>query len=88
MEGRAGPATRHHYRFTAALVAGYLTLLALNARRAPELFTDMSEGARTAVLPNFNTASEVGFGATIASLAAFTGIRDGIFGVSDNAVVT
>lgn len=63
-------------------------VLALNARRAGELFTDMSEGARNAVLPTFNTASEVGFGAIIASLAAFNAIRDGIFGVSDNALVT
>lgn len=72
----------------AALVAGCLMVLAPNARRAGELFTDMSEGARNAVLPIFNTASEVGSGATIASLAAITAIRDGIFGVSDNAVVT
>lgn len=63
-------------------------VLALNASRIGELLTDMSEGARNAVPPIFNTASEVGFGATIASLAAFTAIRDGIFGISDNAVVT
>lgn len=69
-------------------MAGCLLVLALNARHAGDLFTDMSEGARNAVLPIFNTASEVGFGATIASLAAFTAIRDGIFGISDNAVVT
>lgn len=56
--------------------------------RIGTLFNDMSEGARNAVLPIFDTASEVGFGATIASLAAFSLIRDGIFGVSDNALVT
>ncbi|SNC63524.1 H+/gluconate symporter [Kytococcus aerolatus] len=73
---------------TVALVVGCLIVMALNARHVGRLFTEMSEGARNAVLPIFNTASEVGFGATIASLAAFAGIRDGIMGVSDNAVVT
>ena len=49
---------------TAAPVAGCLMVLALNASRIGELLTDMSEGARNAVPPIFNTASEVGFGAT------------------------
>lgn len=73
---------------TSALVVGCLVVLLMNLGKIGQLGNDMSEGARNAVLPIFNTASEVGFGAVIASLAAFASIRDGIFGVSDNPVVT
>ncbi len=73
---------------TTAMVAGCLLIVLLNHRQAGQFMGDLSEGARNAVLPIFNTASEVGYGATIASLAAFAGIRDAVFGVSDNPVVT
>ena len=40
------------------------------------------------MLPLFNTASEVGYGAVIASLAGFGLIRDAVLRVSDNPLVS
>lgn len=36
----------------------------------------------------FNTASEVGYGAVIASLPAFVAIRDAVLGISPNPVIS
>ncbi|GAA3287636.1 GntP family permease [Nesterenkonia halobia] len=71
-----------------ALVGAILSILALNLRHVRWLLQGLTEGARSALLPIFNTASEVGYGAVIASLAAFTVIRDGIFGVTGNALAS
>lgn len=54
---------------------------------AKEYLASLTDGATNAVLPAFTTASEVGYGAVIASLAVFAVIRDGLFNVSDNPVV-
>jgi len=59
-----------------ALTVSILVLLALHARRIPDLRRVLDDGASASVLPIFNTASLVGFGAVIASLAAFALIRD------------
>ena len=40
------------------------------------------------MLPIFNTASEVGYGAVIASLAGFTLIRDAVLNVSSNPLIS
>ncbi|MEZ4814504.1 MAG: GntP family permease [Bdellovibrionota bacterium] len=42
----------------------------------------LEEGAKEAMLPAFNTGSEVGYGATIAALAAFASIKSGLIGLS------
>ena len=47
-----------------------------------KLAESINAGAMGSLLPTFNTAAEVGYGATIASLAGFALIRDGIFSVS------
>lgn len=47
----------------------------------------LSDGAKNAVVPAFTTASEVGFGAVIASLAVFAALQNSIFDVSNNPVV-
>ena len=39
-------------------------------------------------LPIFNTASEVGYGAVIASLPAFKIVRDSVLGISNNPVIS
>jgi H+/gluconate symporter-like permease len=44
----------------------------------------LNSGALGALLPTFNTASEVGYGATIAALSGFAWIRDGIFSIAPN----
>lgn len=70
-----------------ALVVAILSILLLNSSRLRTLIRGLADGARNAMMPIFNTASEVGYGAVIASLAAFVIIRDGIFSVADNALV-
>jgi len=42
----------------------------------------LEEGASASVMPLMNTASQVGFGAVIASLAGFTLIRDAVLGIA------
>ncbi|MDO4238764.1 GntP family permease [Micrococcus sp.] len=72
---------------TVALVAAIVVVFLLRPRRAGEYVKALSEGARNSVLPVFTTASEVGYGAVIASLAVFAVVRDGLFGVSSNPAV-
>lgn len=59
-----------------ALVLACLTLVLVHARRWTNLKVTLNTGTRGALLPIFNTASEVGYGSVIASLAAFVVIRD------------
>ena len=73
----------------AALVVSLLVLIAANWRRLPQLKRTVDDGANASLLPIFNTASLVGFGAVIASLAAFAVIRDGVVGVGgDNPLIS
>lgn len=48
----------------------------------------VNEGTMGSLLPIFNTASEVGYGAVISSLAAFTTIKDAVLGVSGNPLIS
>ena len=70
-------AVRGVWSVIAALTLAILALVALNWRR---LWADLSDtldaGAKDSLMPIFNTASLVGFGAVIASLAGFALIRD------------
>ncbi|MGQ3050696.1 MAG: GntP family permease [Roseateles sp.] len=54
------------------------------ARRhgAPGLKSALEEGAGASIMPLMNTASQVGFGAVIASLAGFALIRDALLGIT------
>ncbi|MDN5717804.1 MAG: GntP family permease [Janibacter sp.] len=72
---------------TVAMLAGIALVFLMRVGSWREYVEGLTEGARNAVLPVFNTASEVGYGAVIASLAVFATVRDGMFGVSDNPVV-
>jgi H+/gluconate symporter-like permease len=73
---------------TVGMVAGILVIFAMRPGNIREFVDGLSAGAKNAVLPVFTTASEVGYGAVIASLAVFAAVRDGIFGLSDNALIT
>ncbi len=64
-----------------ALSLAILVLVALNWRRLPSLAGSLGAGSNAAVLPIFNTASLVGFGAVVAALPAFARLRDGILGI-------
>ena len=72
---------------TVAMLAGILYVFLLRLGSFRDYVDGLTDGAKNAVLPVFNTASEVGYGAVIASLAAFATIRDGMVGVSENPVV-
>ena len=71
-----------------AMVGAIVSILLLNIGNLRRIGSSLAQGARESLMPIFNTASEVGYGAVIASLAAFMVIRDGIFALSENALVT
>ncbi|MBA1146195.1 GntP family permease [Ectothiorhodospiraceae bacterium WFHF3C12] len=72
-----------------ALVLALLFLVAVSPGLRASLKRSVDDGANAAVLPIFNTASLVGFGAVIASLPGFALIRDGVLGVApDNPLIS
>jgi H+/gluconate symporter-like permease len=62
-------------------------IVLVNIKDLRALVDNVHEGAKNSVLPIFATGSEVGFGAIIASVPAFTVIRDVLLGVSPNPLV-
>ena len=73
---------------TLALVAAVLVIVALHAKQFAELRSAFAEGVKGSLLPIFSTASEVGYGAVVASVAAFAVVRDAVFNMGGNALVT
>ncbi len=71
-----------------ALVAACAVILALNWKRFRNVKESVNEGTMGSLLPVFNTSSEVGYGAVIASLPAFRLVRDAVLGASDNPVIS
>jgi H+/gluconate symporter-like permease len=71
-----------------ALTVAILVIVAFNIRRFGALRGAFVDGAKGSMLPIFSTASEVGYGAVIASVAAFAVVRDAVFNMGGNALVT
>ncbi|VXB14676.1 GntP family permease [Citricoccus sp. K5] len=71
-----------------ALAVAILVIVAFNVRRFGDLRKAFVDGAKGSMLPIFSTASEVGYGAVVASVAAFAVIRDSVFNMGGNALVT
>lgn len=71
-----------------AVSLAIIFILAANFKDARGLVESVHEGAKNSVLPIFATGSEVGFGAVIASVPAFTVVRDGLLGLSSNPLVS
>jgi len=67
-----------------ALILAILAVVIINWNRLRNVNTSMTKGAIGSMLPTFNTASEVGYGATIASLAAFTLVKEAVVNISPN----
>ena len=67
-------AVRGLWAVIVALTAAILFLIATNWRRLRDLRASLNAGADASVLPIFNTASLVGFGAIVAALPAFEAI--------------
>lgn len=81
-------AVRGLWAIVIALSASILALIALNYRRIERLSATLDQGAEASVLPIFNTASQVGFGAVIAALPGFIVIRDAVLALGgDNPLV-
>ncbi len=64
-----------------ALSLAILVLVALNWPQLPSPTGSLDAGANASVLPIFNTASLVWFGAVVAALPAFEVLRDGVLGI-------
>ncbi len=65
-----------------ALILAIFTVVAFNWRKFKDVNGTMTKGAMGSMLPTFNTASEVGYGATIASLGAFLLVKDAVINIS------
>jgi H+/gluconate symporter-like permease len=64
-----------------AITIAICCLLVLQRKRLPQPVQAINKGTMGSLLPIFNTASEVGYGATISSLVSFAIIRDGVVGL-------
>ncbi len=72
-----------------ALTLAILVLIATNWTRLLSLTRSLDDGANASVLPIFNTASLVGFGAVVAALPAFEIVRVGVLGLGgENPLVS
>lgn len=74
---------------TVALAAAIVLLMCLQRPRLPRMAQTLEQGAGSSVMPLLNTASQVGFGAVIASLAGFAVLRDAVLTIApDNPLVS
>jgi H+/gluconate symporter-like permease len=71
-----------------ALAVASLVLVLIHRKRLPELSKTLDAGANASVLPGFNTASLVGFGAVVAALPAFAVVREGFLAVPGGPLVS
>lgn len=71
-----------------ALVTACIVLLVIGMGLWANLQQSINKGVLGSMLPIFNTASEVGYGAVIASLAGFALIRNAVLNVSDNPLIS
>ena len=74
-------AVRGTWAIIGALLLSIVLTVALNFNRFRNLTETVNKGTFGSMLPAFNTASEVGYGAVIASLPAFAIIRDAVLGL-------
>lgn len=65
-----------------ALLVANLTVILIHYRSWDQLNRSMTAAANGSLLPTFNTASEVGYGTTIASLSAFVLVKNAVINVS------
>jgi H+/gluconate symporter-like permease len=74
---------------TVALAAAIALLMWLQRDRLQRMAQTLEQGAGSSVMPLLNTASQVGFGAVIASLAGFAVLRDAVLTIApDNPLVS
>lgn len=71
-----------------ALLMGSIVLVLLNRSRLPKLRNSVDAGANASVLPILSVASLVGFGAVVAALPAFEGVREWVLGIGGGPLVS
>ena len=82
-------AVRGIWAVIVALFLAILVLIACNWRRLMDLKSTLDKGADASVLPIFNTASLVGFGAVIAALPVFDRISGAVMSAGgDNPLIS
>lgn len=86
--GVAIDAVRGVWAIIVALCAAILLLLAAHPAHWPTAKSSLMGGAEASIIPLFNTASLVGFGAVVAGLPAFELVRAGVDGVSDDPTLS
>ena len=67
-----------------SLVLACVTIIILNWKHITDIKDSIQQGVSSSFLPIFNTASEVGYGSVIASLAGFIILRDFLIGITPN----
>ncbi|MDP1686222.1 GntP family permease [Hydrogenophaga sp.] len=75
-------AVRGIWAVIVALAAATVLLVLLQRQALTGLAKTLDQGASSSVLPLLNTASQVGFGAVIASLAGFALLRDAVLAIA------
>jgi H+/gluconate symporter-like permease len=76
------------WSIVSSLVIACTVVVLLNYKRYANLAESINKGTLGSMLPIFNTASEVGYGAVIASLAGFAVIRDAVMRISADPVIS
>lgn len=72
-----------------SLSSALVITMALHYRSVEKLRISLAAGAQSCLLPVFNTASEYGYGSTIAALAAFARVRDAVSNLApDNPLIS
>lgn len=71
-----------------ALFVANVAVLIGNFRRFPALRETLEAGANSSVLPILMISSLVGFGAVVASLPAFTAVRDAVVGIPGGPLIS
>lgn len=71
-----------------AMATAIVAIVLMNRRRIADLAGAINAGTLGSLLPMANTASEVGYGAVIAALAAFAIVREGLKSLASDPVIS
>jgi len=71
-----------------ALLVAIATIIVFNWRRLPALRDSVDAGANASALPVVSVASLVGYGAVVAAMPAFAGIRDRVLSMGGGPLVS
>ena len=71
-----------------AMATAIVVIIAMNRSRIRNLAEAINAGTLGSLLPMANTASEVGYGAVIATLAAFAVVREGLRSLTADPVIS